>query len=288
MENFIEKNLIPLLSRCINSSETELALGSLKAAKALVYYSPLSDLTTVLNNALQHKSKDVAYLSLDVLRLMRETDGKAKPLTPGEYKKILMNEVIPFLVTCFRSGSDDIVLNALNAVNVLSTDAEIKGILFNPIEKMRSHKNQQIANLALDIIRDIYIGKEIYIFEGTFDKISHLTLGVLRKIERLTGETKIERVKLVSAEILRVQQIKEKTFEEPRVQQIKEKILEVPRAQQVKERTLEVPMVQQVKKRPFEEPAQKEEELQSRIIEVLKKNPKYVEGLKEIKSKYKR
>lgn len=165
MENFIEKNLIPLFSRCINSSESELALDSLKAAKALVNYSPMAELPKVLNYALQHKNKDVAYLSLDVLRLMHETDGKVKPLTPGEYKKILTDSIIPVLVACFRSGSDDIVQNAMNAANVLSGDAELKGILFNPIEKMMLHKNKQIAYLALDIIRGMDIGKEIHVFE---------------------------------------------------------------------------------------------------------------------------
>ncbi|MDP2840801.1 MAG: hypothetical protein Q8O17_00815 [Candidatus Methanoperedens sp.] len=165
MENFIEKNLIPLFSRCINSSETELALGSLNAAKALVYYSPLADLTQVLNSALQHKSKDVAYISLDVLRQMQETEGKAKLLTQGEYKKILMDAVVPFLVTCIRSSSDEIVLNAMNAVSMVSNDPEIREILFNPMEKMMLHKNKQIAYLALDIIRNMNIGKEIRIFE---------------------------------------------------------------------------------------------------------------------------
>ncbi|MDP2840799.1 MAG: hypothetical protein Q8O17_00805 [Candidatus Methanoperedens sp.] len=165
MENFIEKNLIPLLSRCINSSESELALESLKAAKALVYYNPLTDLTQVLNNALQHKNKDVAYLSLDLLRLKHETEGKAKLLSSGESKKILMDPVIPFLVTCLRSSSDDIVLNTMNAVSMVSNDPEIREILFNPMEKMMLHKNKQIAYLALDIIRNMNIGKEIHIFE---------------------------------------------------------------------------------------------------------------------------
>ncbi len=166
MDNFIGKNLIPLFSQCINSSESELALDALKAAKALVYYSPLGDLTQVLNNALQHKNKDVAYLSLDVLRLIHEAEGKAKSLTPSEYKKILKDAVVPFLVTCFRSSSDDIVLNAMDAANILSGEAEIKEILFNPIEKMMLHKNKQIAYLALDIIRGMSTGKEIHVFEG--------------------------------------------------------------------------------------------------------------------------
>ncbi len=165
MENFIEKNLVPLLAQCINSSESELALESLKAAKALIYYSPMAELTQVLNDALQHKNKDVAYLSLDLLRLKHETEGKAKLLSSGEYKKILMDAINPFLVTCFKSSSDDIVLNAMNVANVLSKDAEVKEILFNPMEKMMLHKNKQIAYLALDIIRNMNVGKEIRIFE---------------------------------------------------------------------------------------------------------------------------
>jgi hypothetical protein len=165
MENFIEKILIPLLSRCINSSESELALGSLKAAKALVYYNPLTELTQVLNNALQHKNKDVAYLSLDLLRLKHETEGKAKLLSSGESKKILMDTVIPFFVTCLMSSSDDIVLNAMNAVSMVPNDPDIREILFNPMEKMMLHKNKQIAYLALDIIRNMNLGKEVHVFE---------------------------------------------------------------------------------------------------------------------------
>ncbi len=165
MENFIEKNLVPLLSRSINSSENELALDSLKAAKALVYYSPMAELTPVLNNALHHKTKDVAYLSLDVLRMIHETEGKVKLLSSGEYKKILSDTIIPFLVTCLESRSDDIVLNAMNAASLVSNDPEIKGVLFNPMEKMMLHKNKQIAYLALDIIRNMNIGKDIHIFE---------------------------------------------------------------------------------------------------------------------------
>ncbi len=165
MENFIEKNLVPLLAQGINSLESELALGSLKAAKALVYYNPLTDLTQVLNNALQHKNKDIAYLSLDLLRLKHETEGKAKLLSSGESKKILMDAITPFLVTCLRSSSDEIVLNAMNAVSMVSNDPEIREFLFNPMEKMMLHKNKQIAYLALDIIRNMNIGKEIRIFE---------------------------------------------------------------------------------------------------------------------------
>ncbi len=165
MDNFIEKNLVPLIAQCINSSQNELALESLKAAKAIVYYTPLADLTPVLNNALQHKNKDVAYGSLDLLRLIHETDNKLKPLTPIEYKKILIDAVIPFLVTCLKSSSDEIALNALNATGVLSNNVEVNEFLFNPVEQMMLHKNKQIAYLALDIIRSMNLGKEIHVFE---------------------------------------------------------------------------------------------------------------------------
>lgn len=167
MDNFIEKNVVPLLAQCIDSSESDLALESLKAAKALVYCSPLADLTQVLNGALQHKNKDVAYFSLDVLRQIHEAENKVKSPNPVEYKKILIDSIIPFLVTCFKSSSDDIVLDAMNATSELSNDAEIKEILFNPVEQMMVHKNKQIAYLALDMIRSMNIEKEIHVFERT-------------------------------------------------------------------------------------------------------------------------
>lgn len=164
MENFIEKHFIPLLSFCINSSENEIALEALKAAKALVHYYPMEDLTEALNSALQHKNQEVAYLSLDVLRL-KHADN-LRNLTPGEYKKTLIDVGIPFLSTCFMSISDDIVLKAMDAANALSRDSEMKGLLFDPLEKMLKHKNKQVAYLALDMIRGMNIGKEIHIFEA--------------------------------------------------------------------------------------------------------------------------
>ncbi len=166
MENFIEKHFIPLLSFCINSSENEIALEALKAAKALVHYYPVDDLTQALNSALQHKNQEVAYLSLDVLRLKHETANNLRNLTPGEYKKTLIDVGIPFLSTCFMSVSDDIVLKAMDAANALSRDSEMKGLLFEPLEKMLKHRNKQVAYLALEIIRGMNIGKEIHIFEA--------------------------------------------------------------------------------------------------------------------------
>jgi hypothetical protein len=166
MENFIEKHFIPLLSFCINSSEDEITLEALKAAKSLVHYYPMEDLTQVLNRALQHKSQEVAYLSLDVLRLKHEIANNLRNLTPGEYKKNLMDVGIPFLSACLMSISDDIVLKAIEAANALSKDSEIKDLLFEPLEKMLKHKNKQAAYRALEIIRGMGTGKEIHIFEA--------------------------------------------------------------------------------------------------------------------------
>lgn len=100
MEDFIEKHFIPLLYTCINSSDNELALEALKAAKTLVNYYPLDNLVQPLNNALLHKNKDVAELALEVLRTARSLE-KVSPIAPSEYKKLLLDVVIPFLFGYF-------------------------------------------------------------------------------------------------------------------------------------------------------------------------------------------
>jgi len=216
-----------------------------------------------LQKVLYHKDSDLARSSLDLLREMHP--GIVKDV---ELRSDVLESMYPFFCEQVLS-TPDVAIDALKILDAL-IDYGIVGD-YKDLQKALLHESDKVAYLALD---------------------------VLRKIERLTGETKIERVTVVSAKISResvekvfeerVQQIKEKALEEPRIQQVKEKPLEVPRVRQIKEKTLEEPMVQQVKKRPLEGHAQKEEDIQSRIIDVLKKNPKYVEGLKEIKSKYKR
>lgn len=165
MDNFIEKQFSPFLAAYINSSDNELALEALKAAKGLVNYYPLDDLIQPLTNALQHKNKDVAYLALDVLRMKPDRE-KVSSIAPAEYKKLVLETVIPFLFTCFESRSDEVALNAITVVNALNKDAELEEVLFNPLEKILQHKNKQIAHLALDIIRGMSARKEINIFEG--------------------------------------------------------------------------------------------------------------------------
>lgn len=164
MDNFIEKQFIPLLSTYINSSDNELALEALKAARGIVNYYPADDLIQPLTSALQHKNRDVAYLALDVLRMKTDRE-KVTSLVPAEYKKLVLDVVIPFLLTCFKSLSDEVVLNAMNVINAIKKD-EIEEVLFDPMEKLLQHKNKQIAHLALDIIRGMGARKEIHVFEG--------------------------------------------------------------------------------------------------------------------------
>ncbi len=163
MDNFIEKQFIPLLGNYINSSDNELALEALKAARGIVNYYPVADLIQPLTNALQHKNKDVAYLALDVLR-MKTGGEKAASLVPAEYKKLVLDVVTPFLFTCLGSVSDEVVLNSMNVLNAIKKD-EIEEVLFDPMAKLLQHKNKQIAHLALDIIRGMGVRKEIHVFE---------------------------------------------------------------------------------------------------------------------------
>jgi len=79
---------------------------------------------------------------------------------------------------------------------------------------------------------------------------------VLRKIKGVTIEARVGRVEPVSVES-RTHGVEKEVY-----QPIKDKLME--------------------------EPVQRREELQSRIIDVLMKNPSYVQDLKEIKSKYRK
>ncbi|MCZ7393804.1 MAG: hypothetical protein ABOK23_11890 [Candidatus Methanoperedens sp.] len=167
-----------------------------------------------LQKVLYHKNINVARNSLDILRKM----------SPGvknvEVKADIWKSMYPFF--CDQALSAPVVaLDALNIVNIL-VDYGIVGDYKN-LQKALLHKRDNVAHLAFDI---------------------------LRKIDGLTIETGVERVKLVSDKSSR--EVKKKD------EMIKEK----------------------------EQPLQKETDTQSRISNVLKKNPKYVESLREIKSKY--
>lgn len=214
--------------------------------------------------------------------------------------------IYPFLNNLLQSEDEAVISETLNNINILA-DMGVERKNFLGLQKVLYHKNIGIARNSLDFLREMSPGlvkevelkndiwKSMYPFfcvqalstpliaidslkildtlldygiVGDYknlqkallhksDKVAQLTLDVLRKIKGLTNEARVERVEPISVESRRqmVEKVPQKVY-------------------------------QQIKEKPLEEPMQRREELQSRIIDVLKKNPTYVEGLKEIKSKY--
>lgn len=226
----------------------------------------------------------------------------------GKKIQSVANETIyPFLNNLLQSEDEAVIWETLNNIKLLA-DMGLERKNFLGLQKVLYHKNMSIAHSSLDILREMSPGivketelkNDILISMYPFfcnqalstpivaidslkildvlidygiigdykdlqkalqhksDKVAHLTLDVLRKIKGLAKEIGIEGVKPISAEIIR-----------ERVEKVPENV------------------VQQIEEKLSEEP-QKKEEIQSRIIDVIRKNPKYVEGLKEIKSKYKK
>jgi len=213
--------------------------------------------------------------------------------------------IYPFLNDLLKSEDETEVRETLNHIKILA-DLGIERKNFFGLQKVLCHKNIHVARNSLDILREMspsIVKKEVevktdvwksmypffcnqalstpivaidslkilddlvdYEIVGDYknlqkallhknDTVAHLGLDVLRKIKGMTTETRIEIVKPISAEISRERM---------------EKVLQ-KKDQQIKE---------------IEQPTQKETDLQSRISNVLKKNPKYIESLREIKSKY--
>jgi len=213
--------------------------------------------------------------------------------------------IYPFLNNLLQSEDEAVVRETLNNIKLLA-DMGIERKNFLGLQKVLYHGNINVARNSLDLLREMGVVKgaglkndvliSIYPFfcnqtlstpgvaidsliildtlidygiVGDYknlqrallhknDTTAHLALDVLRKIKGLAKDTRIEGVKPVGAEIIR------------------ERVEKMP------------PKYQQIKEKLIEEPIQRKEELQSRIIDVLKNNPKYVERLKEVKSKYKR
>ncbi len=213
--------------------------------------------------------------------------------------------IYPFLNDLLQSEDETVVRETLNYIKILA-DLGIERKNFLELQRVLCHKNINIARNSLDILREMspsVVKKEVevkadvwksmypffcnqalstpavaidslkildvlvdYEIVGDYknlqkallhksDTVAHLAIDVLRKIKGTTTETRIEIVKPISAEISR-----------ERMEKVPQK-----KDQQIKE---------------IEQLAQKETDLQSRISNVLKKNPKYIESLREIKSKY--
>ncbi len=211
--------------------------------------------------------------------------------------------IYPFLNDLLQSEDEAVVRETLNHIKILA-DLGIERKNFLELQKVLFHKNINIARDSLDILREMspsIVKKEVevktdvwksmypffcnqalstplaidslkildvlvdYGIVGDYknlqkallhksDIAAHLALDILRKIKGMTTETRIEAVKPISAEISRER---------------------MEKAPQKKEQIQEI-----------EQPIQKETDIQSQILNVLKKNPKYVESLKGIKSKY--
>ncbi len=212
--------------------------------------------------------------------------------------------IYPYLNDTLQSEDETVISETLNYIKILA-DLGVERKYFLGLQKVLYHKNNNVARKSLDILRKLSPGvvtkevevntdvwKSMYPFlcnqalstsvvaidslnildvlvdygiVGDYknlqkvllhksDTVAKLALDVLRKIEGLCTETTIERVKPVIAE----------------------RIVE-------KEHNKKVQHVEVI-----EQPLQTEKatDIQSKILNVLKKNPKYVDSLREIKSKY--
>lgn len=254
MDNFIGKHFIPLLGTCINSSDSGLMLEALKVAKVLANYYPMDDLVQSLNNTLQHKNGDAAHLALEVIRA-KPTENVA--IAQSEYKKLLSDAAAPFLSTCFTSHLDDIVLNAMDVANALCKECEFEGALLNPLEKLLLHRNEQIAYLALDMIRGMDTGEDAQV--------------------STTKENLTEKVVSIEEKKYQTQQIGKPSIQ--MVEEIQNRIINI---------LIKNPRYIKSLKRielKYSKP-RKIEEIQNRIINIFMENPRYVKSLKEIASRY--
>jgi len=213
--------------------------------------------------------------------------------------------IYPFLNNLLESEDEAVISETLNNINILAVMG-VERKHFPGLQKVLYHKNIGIARNSLDFLRKMSPGvvKEVELNNNTWksmypffcvqalsspliaidslkildtlldygivgdyknlqkallhknDKVAQLTLDVLRKIKGVTIEARVGRVEPVSVES-RTHGVEKEVY-----QPIKDKLME--------------------------EPVQRREELQSRIIDVLMKNPSYVQDLKEIKSKYRK
>ncbi|MDP3105911.1 MAG: hypothetical protein Q8M95_15050 [Candidatus Methanoperedens sp.] len=221
-------------------------------------------------------------------------------IVSGQSMQSIAGEIIyPFLNDLVRSDDESEAREALSIIKILADKgAERKNLL--GLQKALCHKNRNIACTSLDILRksspiagkmievDTNVWKSMFPFfcERTLtaspgaaldslkildalidhnivgdykdlqkallhenDNVANLALEALRKIAGLTIESRVEKVK---------QQPSANKMLSP----------EVP--QQIQEM-----------------PTPKEDEVRNPFIKVLIKNPKYVEKIKEIKSRYK-
>ncbi len=222
---------------------------------------------------------------------------KGKPI-----QSVADSTIYPFLNDLLQLQDETVVRETLNHIKILA-GLGIERKNFLGLQKVLYHKNMNIARNSLDILREMspsVMQKEVEVKTDTWksmfpffcnqalstpvvaidslkiidvlvdygivgdyknlqnallhksDNVARLALDILRKIKGYTAEVRVTIVKPIGAEK------RHERIERKEEQQIKE----------------------------IEQPIQKENELKSRIFSVLQKNPKYVESLRDIKSKY--
>jgi hypothetical protein len=201
MQSVADELIYPFLNDLVQSDDQSEACEGLSIIKILADKGAGRKNVLGLQKALCHKNKNVAYTSLDILRKSSPTAGKMIEVDNDVWKSIF-----PFFCECTLAASPGVALDSLKILDAL-IDHNIVGDYKN-LQRALLHENDNVANLALD---------------------------VLRKIAGMTIESRVEKVK----------------------------------QQQIKEM-----------------PMPKEDVVRSPFINILMKNPKYVEKIKEIKSKY--
>jgi|GEM_PF-2154593 len=215
------KNIYPFLNNLLQSEDETEIHEALNNIQILVDSGVEIKNFNGLQKILYHKNITLAHKSFDILRKISHREKNV------EVKTQVWESMYPFF--CDRAlSTSSVAIESLKSIEVL-IDYDIVGN-YKTLQKALLHKNENVAQLTLD---------------------------VLRRIKGVTNGPGIEKVEPISVEstTCKVEKAPQKVYH-----MIKEQLLE--------------------------EPMQRREELQGRIIDVLKTNPSYVEDLKKIKSKY--
>lgn len=215
-------------------------------------------------------------------------------IVSGKSMQSFVSEAIhPFLNRLLQSGNETEVKETLDTIKTL-IDNGVDGSPFLEMQKILYHNNGKIAHNSLDILRKISPGdkwKKVEVQKDVWKSVypffydlalgaPHIALDSLKIIEGLIeyniidDYTNLQKILLhesndvahLALDVLR----KDLTY-------VKQEHIE---REYVEREHIEREHIEK-------QPRQKNEALENRIRDVLMKNPKYVEVLEEVKSKYK-
>lgn len=210
MQAFASETIHPFLNKLLQSEndvEVKEALGTIKV---LTDSGADGKHFLVMQKTLYHTNGKIAHSSLDILRKISSSGWRK-----DEVQKDVWKSLYPFFYDR-ASGVPPIALDSLKIIDGLIEYNIIDD--YSNLQKLLLHKNDEVAHLALDVLR-----KNLAYVEQEETPVKH---------------------------------------EEKEREYIERERIEKP-------------------------PRQKDEALENRIRDVLLKNPKYVEVLEEVKSKYK-